>query len=292
MTSPLRARSSSAYGTTMAPAHEWYDNVIAGDIEEIRESEEHNYRTSKKLLGDTVSLVDDLTDLYQVLSEIATKSPLAARDEYVMALHFLSACRYRLTIGSLAALRGHITDALRDCRLAIEACGFAAHIKRNPALARDWLDAGTSDAAYVAYRKKFGSGKKLFPSGLRQFQVLANRYDLTSKLGHPSIYKMAAHTKYKRTATALEIHFHYFEVRPDDLSEPPRTFLFVIDTHFRLLRVFEDVLAKAIAHDRARWDLRITTIDAKLDGHKEKWRRVCARAPRPSRNLVIIPEPL
>jgi hypothetical protein len=130
-------------------------NAEAPGIEEIRESEEHNYQTAKKLLGDTTSLVDDLTDLYHALAEIATKAPFAAKDEYLTALHILAASQYCLTIGSLAALRGHTTDALRDCRLAIELCVFAAHVKRDPASALIWVNASTSDAAYAAYRKKF-----------------------------------------------------------------------------------------------------------------------------------------
>jgi hypothetical protein len=38
---------------------------------------------------------------------------------------------------------------------------------------------------------------------------------------------------------------------------------------------------QTIAHDRARWNLRVTTIDAKLDGHKERWKKLCAPT-RPS----------
>ncbi len=96
--------------------------TAVNELDEIREGEEANYQTSKKVLGETVSLADDLKDLYEVLVDIATKFPLAAQDQYVTALHFLVGSQYQLTIGSLAALRGHLTDALRDCRLAIELC--------------------------------------------------------------------------------------------------------------------------------------------------------------------------
>jgi len=263
------------------------------EIEEIRESEEHNYQTSKKLLGDTFSLADDVLDLYRVLADIASTSPLVVRDEHVTALHFLTASQYQLTMSVLAALRGHIMDALRDTRLAIELCAFAARVKRNPGLALVWLNAGTADDAYEAYRKQFKTSN-LFPRGQRQLRDLGERYDSAAKLSHPSIYKMAGHTRFTRTATALNIEFHYFQVRRDDPSEPARTFLWVIDTHFKILRVFEDTIAKTIAHDRARWDLRTTTIDAKLDGHKERWRKLCAPT-RPSRARrsaggIIIPQ--
>lgn len=259
-------------------------------IEEIRESGEQNYQTSKKLLGDTFPLADDVLDLYRVLVEIATKSPLVARDEYVTALHFLTGCQYQMTVGVLSALRGHIPDALRDTRMAIELCAFAARVRRNPALALVWLEAGTSDAAYEAYRSKFKTSK-LFPRGLREWRELNDRYDTAAKLSHPSVYMMAGHARYSRTPTTLNIEFHYFPLRRDDASEPTRTFLWIIDTHLKILHAFEDVLTQVIVHDRARWNLRITTIDAKLDGHKEKWAKVCAPRSRPvsSTGTIIVP---
>ena len=57
------------------------------------------------------------------------------------------------------------------------------------------------------------------------------------------------------------------------------------------MRAFEDVLAKAITHDRAAWNVLITTIDAKLDGHKEKWRKVYMPPSRgtPAGGLIVIP---
>lgn len=258
-------------------------------IEEIREKGEQNLQISKTLLGDTFPLADDVLDLYKVILEISTKSPLAARDEYVTALHFLAGSQYHLTIGVLSALRGHTPDALRGTRMAIELCAFAARVKRNPALAADWLNAGTSDAAYEVYWSKF-SASKLFPRGLREWKELKDRYDIAAKLSHPSVYMMAGHVRYQRTATTLNLEFHYFPLRRDDASEPTRTFLWILDTHVKVLRIFEDVLAPVIAHDRPRWDLRMTTVDSKLDGHKEKWAGVCApRSPAASsvRTIVI-----
>lgn len=261
-----------------------------GKIDEIRESGEHNYQTAKNLLGDTFTLADDVLDLYRVLAEIATKSPLAVRDEYVTALQFLVGSQYQLTMSVLAALRGHVIDALRDTRMAIELCAFAAHVKRNPKLVLVWLEAGAAGAAYEAYRRQF-TASKLFPRGLREWQELYKRYDHAAKLSHPSVYKMAGHTRFARTPAALNIEFHFFQLRRDDASEPTRTFLWIIDTRLKVLRAFENVLAQILAHDRARWQLRITTMDAKLDGHKEKWSKVCAPSLRPasSPGAIIIP---
>jgi hypothetical protein len=259
------------------------------EIEEVRKRGEQNYEVSRKVLGDTASLADDLMDLYTVLAEIASKSPLAARDEYLTGLDFLLGSRHQLAIGTLAAMRGHLFDALKDCRLAIELCGFAGHVKRTPALAPVWLNAGQSDAAYDLYRKRFGT-RQLFPAGQRVFRDLRERYDIASKLSHPSVYKMAGHNRFTSTPSSFGVEFRSFQLRADDRSEPARTFLWVVDTHFKILTVFEDVLRDAIAHDRARWKLRITTIDAKLDDHKAKWRPVCmVPARRQSPGLIWLP---
>jgi hypothetical protein len=39
---------------------------MADELDEIREAEEANYRVSLELLGDSVSLVQDLVDLHEV----------------------------------------------------------------------------------------------------------------------------------------------------------------------------------------------------------------------------------
>jgi len=156
------------------------------EIEDVKAAEEENYQVSRKILGDTVSLVDDVLDLYGVLAEIASKSPLAPRDEYITSLDFLLGSRHQLTLGTLAALRGYLFEALRGCRLAIELVAFAAQVKRKPVLALVWLNAADSDVAYQAHRKKVGM-RALFPAGVRALRGLGQRYDLASKLSHPSV---------------------------------------------------------------------------------------------------------
>jgi hypothetical protein len=99
---------------------------MADELDEIREAEEANYQTSLKLLGDSVSLVQDLLDLHKAIAVAVPKSKLIMKPEYYVALHFTLAARYHLTIGSLAALRGHITDALRSGRMAIELAGIGS----------------------------------------------------------------------------------------------------------------------------------------------------------------------
>lgn len=172
------------------------------ELEEVRDGEEQNYRISIEVLGDSVTLTQDLIDLYRLLVEISTKSEIAARDEIVAALQFLLASQYQLTVGVLAALRGHLTDSFRHSRMAIEQAGFAARVKEHPHLALVWMNAGQDETSYAKYREKFSTGK-LFPDGHAVLEELGRRYDYASKLGHPSIYAMATQSRIKSDEDSL-----------------------------------------------------------------------------------------
>lgn len=246
------------------------------ELESIRDAEEDNYRLAVKLLGDTVSLAQEVVDLYRLIRDIAVKSKIVARDEVVTPLHLLAACEYQFTIGCLAALRGHLTDSHRSSRMAIEQAAFAARIKRHPHLAMVWLNAGQSDQAYADYRKKF-SGGKIFPDDHALLRELSDRYDHDSKLGHPSVYSMASQTKVTKTDAGLNIQFHYFQLKNNDPAEPTSTFLWIVDTHFKIVRLFEEILAEAIVHDRAAWDVRCNAVEARLVIHKAKWKKVLGK---------------
>lgn len=263
---------------------------MADELDEIREAEEANYQTSLKLLGDSVPLVQDLLDLHKAIAAAAPKTKLILKAEYYVALHFTLAARYHLTIGSLAALRGHTTDALRSGRMAIELAGFAARVTTYPDLAMPWIEAGDSEAAYERYLKLFSSGK-IFPDDDRVLRELRNRFDTTSKLSHPSIYALSQHFQIVKTESAAEIKFHYFPVEKNG-TEPARTFFWTVDTHFGVLRVFVDVLAKPLESDRAAIDVRMTGIEVKLTAHKNRWREALLRKPDKPVDpdaLIVIP---
>lgn len=181
-----------------------------------------------------------------------------------------------MTVGALAALRGHLTDSFRHSRMAIEQAAFAARVKRHPHLAMVWLKAGESDAAYKEYREKFSAGK-LFPDDHALLRELGERCDDSSKQSHPSVYALAGQSKATNSEAGFSLDFNYFQLKAEDPSEPPRTFLWIVDTHFGILRLFEEVLADAIAHDKASWDVRRNGVDAKLAVHKERWKKVILR---------------
>ena len=45
------------------------EKSIAGEIDKVREAEEENYQTASRVLGDSLSLVDDLVNLYDLLAK-------------------------------------------------------------------------------------------------------------------------------------------------------------------------------------------------------------------------------
>ncbi len=241
------------------------------DLEIVREGEEGNYQETRRGLGDAVSLVQDVVDLYGVLGELLKGSPTEVPDEIVVASQFVLAARYQLTIGALTLLRGHLTDSFSYARQAIELCAFAARVKRNADLAMVWLNAGDSDAAYKEYRKKFSPGE-LFPEDDAILRELRERYDFCSKQFHPSLYSLARRIETEQIDEGFKINFGYFEL---DREEPICTLLWTLDTHFRILGVFEDVYSEIIAYDRARWDVRRNAVEGKLLGQKAKWKAVC-----------------
>ena len=246
------------------------------EIDQIRKSEEANYQEGKRILGESVSLVQDLLDLYNLIVDMIKEFKVEPSDEIVAASHFLLGCRYQLTLGTLALLRGHLTDSFFFSRKAIELCAFAARVKKHPHLARIWLCVTRDDASYEKYRKKFSPGK-LFPEDHALVGELSDRYDICSKLIHPSLYSFVGHIEPEQTETEFNIKFNYFQLKNDDPSEPIGTLLWVVDTHFRILRVFEEVFSDVIAYDRKKWEIRRNAVEGKIATHKEKWKPVVMR---------------
>lgn len=248
---------------------------MMNELDEIHDLEERNYLTSKEVLGDSLLLVEDVHGLYRLLTELIFNSGIEPKDEVIAVDYFMLACQYYLTIGMLALLRGHINDSFVLSRKAIELCAFAARVKKNPNLATIWVQAGRQKGSevYKRYRKEFSS-KNIFPKDNQKLCELYNRYDICSKLSHPSLYSFIRQIDSKTTDREIRIEFKCFQLSGEDMSEPARTFLWIISTHFLLLRVFEEILGEAINHDRKRWELRINAVEVKINLQRKKWREL------------------
>lgn len=100
-------------------------------------------------------------------------------------------------------------------------------------------------AVYKEYRREFSS-KNIFPKDNPKLRELYNRYDICSKLSHPSLYSFTRQIDSKTSDRDIRIEFKCFQLSVEDMSEPARTFLWIVSTHFLILRVFEEILDEAI----------------------------------------------
>jgi hypothetical protein len=242
------------------------------ELDSVRRGEDNNYEVAFSQMGDSVSVIEDLIGLYELLASMVQTSGLPPTDDIVAPGQFLLMCRYNLTLATLTAMRGHINDSFYFSRKAIEACAFAARVKRSPKSATDWIRAVEDASSYEKFREQFGAGK-LFPQGHPLFAVLKGRYSLCCKMTHPSIISFGRHLVVQKGQSHVRMNFDYFQLDNDDPSEPIRTILFIADTHFGILRIFEEVLAPVVNHDRKKWEVNMNAVDAKVALQKNKWKQ-------------------
>ena len=158
-------------------------------------------------LGSTTELIQDFQDLCQSLSGFVRISSTDGNTPEQAkvgghALLLLMKCRSDLLVGSLNLLRGYQGNSLRFLRGAIEACAYAAAMKKNPDLMGLWLKAVDSDADYKAFRRKF-TGKTLFLPDDPLLQELYQSFDHCSQMIHNSVYSMAGNFSFRRDGTQI-----------------------------------------------------------------------------------------
>jgi len=243
------------------------------DMMSMIEAESDNFKFTTKRLGSTVELVEDFQELYKTLAGFvfipdggdATDAAKVA----MLALQLLMKARGNLLVGSITLLRAYRGNSLLLLRGAIEACAFAAHIRRKPELADVWLNAGSGHEAYRTYKRQF---KNLFPKDDLLLQELYERYDRCSQVIHSSLYSMAGHVQYPDDDQVMSLRFNLFDL-PGDHSIVTSLY-FALDTHRRILRKFAEVLAGEIKANALVWEVRFNSVEAKLDVHREKWKSV------------------
>lgn len=238
------------------------------------EAESKNFEATTKYLGNTVELVQDFQDAYKSLAAFVVLPDGGEATERakvaMIALHLLLKSRHHLLIGSLTLLRGYRGNSLLFLRGAIEAVAFAAKIKANSGLVDYWLNAGDSEEAYMEYKNKF---TKLFPKSDPALQELYETYHRCSQMIHNSLYSMAGSFSYPdSSANAPQIRFNLFDLPPD--HGIASSLYFILDTHKRILKKFALVLADNIKENVRIWELRFNSVEAKLDLHREKWKKV------------------
>ena len=243
------------------------------DFQSLIDAENANFVATTTILGKTVESVQDFQDLYQSLADFIRISGNGITPEQkkvaFCTLHLLMKCRGDLLLGGLNLVRGYQGDSLRFLRAAIEACAFAAKIKRHPPFADVWLNAVDSDTDYKTFKEKF---KRLFPPDDAGLQELRECYDHCSQMIHNSVYAMSGHFSHRRDGTSQHVRFNVF-----DLPDGPlvgAALYFTLDAHKRILKKFAEVLAGNIRVDRQVWAIRYNSVEAKLDVHRERWKAV------------------
>ncbi len=241
------------------------------EIDQVRDHEESNYRTARSALGDSISLLDRMYELYDSLGVGARKVPLDRKLGSV--IQFMLSSRYQLTLGGLAVLRGHPNDASFFLRRAIEICAFAVRVVKHPHLADFWLEAGDNDEAYDKYRSKFRPGK-LFPDDEASLGTLYTTYDRCSKLIHPSIYSFAGQLNVSKRNSGWTMSLNYFRLPPAVPSEPVASYFWLIDTHIEIVRMFFSLLNTLEGFASGDIGAKLDSVGAELRRNLEEWQPV------------------
>jgi len=243
------------------------------ELTEVSTAEENNRQRSMQVLGDTVSLVQDLCDAHSKLVDLVEAAPASDIKVGTIAGSLFMGVRYELVTGALSLLRGHITDSMQILRRAVEMAAFAYRIHADPTLADLWIKGENDEQSFKRYRKKF-SAKKLFPKEHPILSALYERYSHCSKAVHSSLASLARRSSIEETDDKVLVNHDYFELKEEDKSEPARAFLFMIDAHYGILRLFTEVFEKQLAPSRNQWDIRMTSVAAKLEGNKLRWKPI------------------
>ena len=252
------------------------------ELDRVREYEEENYRMStEQLLGPAANLSPEAVELYEVMTSIAVSGPAKIGGDDILALSFLTACKYELTMASLDVLRCHLLASYPHTRRALELCAFAARIKNDLARVNLWLDASKDEQAYWKYWNEFRP-TEVFPKNHPILSRLYQRYTDCSRLSHPSVYSLALQTSIKQNLKTTDVRVEYFQAEEDG-SDVARTFLWTIDTHFLILLVFQDeVMQDLLANDPKRWAIRRDAFEAQLATQKSRFRSLVHPAKKPA----------
>ena len=237
-------------------------------VESIKEWEERNYKVSEGVLSEKISIFQDIIKQYKLLKTLIQDSKIPSDQAIEINILLFLSCCYQFTIACLALLRGHFTDALQVTRRAIESCAIAHRIKKQPHLAKVWLDAYKSEQDYKQYKSEF-KPSSLFPSTHPILKKLYNKYDVYSKKTHSSIVSMIDRIKKRKKGPGIsQIIFYYYECDPNNHNKINEPFFDIIDSHIEILKVFEEVFKEAIDHDRIKWEIRLNSLEGRIAAHK------------------------
>jgi hypothetical protein len=254
---------------------------ISPSLENLRKAEEENVGITTRMLGETLSLVDDLRGLYDwVAAELCKPGGAERCPDVVPGIPLLRASQYHLHSAVLSCLRCHVTDSCSASRMAIESAAVLAKMHRRPEVARLWMEAGVDDQAAREYRRAT-SGPELFPQGDAELEDLKRHYDLCAKQTHPGFASMVRRLRAPAPAgpSQIGLEFRWFDIGPESKGEPARAFLWIVDTHLKILDLYARVFKAAL--DETAWMLRRNVVEARHVVHTQRWIPAIAQSDAP-----------
>lgn len=232
------------------------------EIQTVLDLEADHVRQTQRFLGERAKLAGDALGLYDLLMRSVDLT--AAQDDeenlvLLVMLNMLAGCRFQMTMSVLQNWRGHALEALGPLRRAVELCGSACHVRRNPRLAATWSSASDSNDAYKENKSEF-SIKAIFPTTDPTMDALFEVFDAASKVVHCSIYALCAQ--------AEGTIFNYFD-RGNALDPSLlRIFLYTLRGHKLILRAFIESFDAALK-DRSVLEKEFGIFSERLQRHQD-----------------------
>jgi hypothetical protein len=238
-------------------------------VEYVRECEEQLYQRTVEQLGEAADIPDLLSGLYNQFSLAFELAESPQQENYLVPMTLIMSCQSLLITATLAAARGHLSDAYQATRRALESCVFARRMAMNPELADVWMEASESATAYKKYRKEFSSDN-LWDDSDSMLTMLKLQHDFASKMMHSTVFSMAGHLKQLDSG----MQFSYFEIDSVESDEEPMfTLVSVWASHFVMIRVFAMFLADIMKPVTNEWETGCKSVQSAFKSHAVQWLR-------------------
>src|SRR6266536_951208 len=115
-------------------------------IDRIAETWAANYKQSRRFLGTTAMLCEDLLGLYRRIGESAGAADSRTTEQQAAFTVLLMACQRHLSAACITVMQGRITDGYVLTRSAVEACATARLCFSDATLAQAWLETPIEDS--------------------------------------------------------------------------------------------------------------------------------------------------
>lgn len=244
------------------------------DIDYLRRNEDIVYKEVREYLGDSVTLIEEIKDLYGLLSELIQTSKMKI-DEFQLLglLHCQQGCRYQFLMGNLALLRAHPIDQSSYRRKAIEYCAFAIRMLRNADSAQIWMNA-ISNRAYDRYEAAFPIAKSISEAEDLLGSRLKKMYGVLSQQVHASPYSIATQIRIVYDLEGNPVHtLDYFQHGSDQKKHfLALAFLSGLDHDFLIISALANAVSSvADKFDMQKWEAKHDEVRGKIQREKEKW---------------------